>query len=449
MTATQVPGPQGSVLLGSLRELRRDPLAAYLAARRDFGDVVRFTAGPVGMRVSFYALLSAEGAQHLLATRTAAFRKDHSFYNEVRDLIGNGLLTSQDDEYLRQRRLIQPLFTKKRVNEYALAMAAETADLTKRWRDAPGGVVDVAEEMTGLTLRIVTRVLFGADGVFAEDAIKRSFPTLSESVVRRGFSPLRLPRGLPTPQNRRISAAQTALYRVCDRIIAERRGRDTEGVDLLSRLAQAGDSEDDRLSDPEIRDQVLVFLLAGHETTATSLAFALHLLARNPEIQRRAREEIGTVLKDEPPSAADYERLPYTTMVVKEAMRLYPAAPILGRLAVDDTEVDGFRIPAGSNVLTSAWVIHRHPRYWEDPERFDPSRFTAEREAARPRYAWIPFGGGPRACIGQHFSMLESVLALAVMLREYSFSAVDTEVKVRSGITLRAAGPLRCRIREH
>nr|WP_211207240.1 cytochrome P450 [Stackebrandtia nassauensis] len=441
---TTVPGPQGSVLLGSLRDLRRDPLTTYLDAQRSYGDVVRFTAGPPGLRVNFYALFSAEGAKHLLATEAATFRKDHSFYNETRAIIGNGLLTSQDDEYLRQRRLLQPLFTKKRVNEYDKAMDDETSALMKRWRDAPDGVVDVASEMTGLTLRIVSRALFGADSGAVEETIKQNFPILSTSVVKRGFSPVRVPRGWPTPENRRVAAARRELYRVCDRIIAAR--NDNHGEDLLSRLSQATTPEGDRLSPTEIRDQVLVFLLAGHETTATSLAFALHLLASHPEIQHQARDEIDAVLGGEPPTAADYDRLPYTTMVVKEAMRLYPAAPIVGRLATADTEVDGHLIPAGANVVCSAWVTHRHPRYWDDPEHFDPQRFTPEHEAARPRYAWIPFGGGPRACIGQHFSMLESVLTLAVMLREYSFDAIDTDPKVHTGITLRSTDPLRCRL---
>lgn len=193
---------------------------------------------------------------------------------------------------------------------------------------------------------------------------------------------------------------------------------------------------------------MLIFLLAGHETTATSLAFSLHLLARHPEQQARAREEVSRVLDDRTPEAADLDRLPYLTQVLKEAMRLYPAAPVIGRSSVAATEVGGLVIPAGADVILAPWVTHRHPRYWPDPDRFDPDRFTPEAEAGRPRYAWFPFGGGPRACIGQHFSMLESVIALAMILRSHEFEAVDTEVPVSAGITLRADGPIRCRIRD-
>lgn len=239
---------------------------------------------------------------------------------------------------------------------------------------------------------------------------------------------------------------------MCDRIIAERRRAGTAaqgaGEDLLSLLAAAKSSDDGEFDAAELRDQVLIFLLAGHETTATSLAFSLHLLARHPEQQALARAEVSRVLGDRAPEAADLERLPYLTQVLKEAMRLYPAAPVIGRRSVAATEIAGYTVPAGADVIIAPWVTHRHERYWPDPDRFDPDRFTPEAEAQRPRYAWFPFGGGPRACIGQHFSMLESVIALAMMLRAYEFEAVDTEVPVSAGITLRTTGPARCRVRK-
>jgi cytochrome P450 len=176
------------------------------------------------------------------------------------------------------------------------------------------------------------------------------------------------------------------------------------------------------------------------------VAFALHLLARHPDEQAKSRDEVDTVLHGRSPGAADLAALPYIAKVLKEAMRLFPAAPATGRRAVHDTEVDGYRIPAGANVFVSPWVTHRHPDYWDDPERFDPERFTPEAEAARPRYAWFPFGGGPRACIGQHFSMLESTLAIATVLQAYELTAIDTQVAVGQGITLRALGPVRCKL---
>ncbi|MEW2417570.1 cytochrome P450 [Streptomyces sp. NPDC046866] len=461
---TQAPSLAGVPLLGSLFDLKSDSLGTYLRAQQQHGDVVRITAGPPGLRAELYCVFSAEGAQQVLASESANFRKDNSFYEEIRESFGNGLLTSQDADYLRQRRLVQPLFTKRRVDGYAGAVADETRATLAAWEQAPGGTVDVADEMMHLALRAVARILFGTDVDATVDVVDRCFPVITEYVLRRGYSPANIPRSWPTPANKRAAAAMDELYAVCDRIIAERRaaaggtgeggpgegsagaGR-AAGDDLLTLLSAATSSEDAAFDAAELRDQVLIFLLAGHETTATSLAFSLHLLARHPEHQARAREEISRVLGDRTPEAADMERLPYLTQVLKEAMRLYPAAPVIGRGSVAATEVGGVTIPAGADVILAPWVTHRHPRYWSDPDRFDPDRFAPEAEAARPRYAWFPFGGGPRACIGQHFSMLESVIALAMLLRAYEFEAVDVDVPVSVGITLRTDGPTRCRIR--
>lgn len=448
---TGIPRLEGVPLLGSLADLKSDALGTYQRARELHGDVVRITAGPPGLRTELHCVFSAEGAQQVLATQAANFRKDNALYQEVRDALGNGLLTSQDEDYLRQRRLVQPLFTKRRVDGYADAVATETASTLAAWEAAPDGVVDVADEMMTLALRAVARILFGTDVDATADVVDRSFPVITAYVMRRGYSPVNIPRDWPTPGNKRAAAAMDELYAVCDGIIAERRstaaGTGATDEDLLSLLAAASSVDDGEFDATELREQVLIFLLAGHETTATSLAFSLHLLARHPELQDRARAEITAVLGDRTPEAADLDRLPYLTQVLKEALRLYPAAPVLGRRSVAAAEVDGHTIPAGADVIVAPWVTHRHPGYWPDPERFDPDRFTPEAEAARPRYAWLPFGGGPRACIGQHFSMLESVIALAMLLRAYEFEAVDTEVSVTAGITLRTTGPARCRIR--
>ncbi|GAU66256.1 putative cytochrome P450 [Streptomyces sp. NBRC 110611] len=453
-------------------DLRRDPLGTFLDAQRAHGDVVRLQAGPPGLRSVFHAVFAPEGVQQILASQAANFRKDHPFYEEVRQSFGNGLLTSQDADYLRQRRLVQPLFTRRRVDGYASAVATEAGALADRWRAARNGTVDLVPEMNRLALRTVSRILFGLDAEEAVAAIHRCAPVVNAYVVQRAYLPVKLPRRWPTPGNLRARAVTDELNALCDRIIAGRRavsrtadaphgpdgphrpdGRTADtpdrrhGDDLLSLLSAAGNAEDGSLDPTEIREQVLIFLLAGHETTATSLAFTLHLLARHPDEQAAVHEEIDRVLGDRTPTAADLDRLPYLTQVLKEAMRLYPAAPIVSRRAVDTTEIGGFRIPAGADVVVAPWVTHRNPALWADPERFDPRRFAPEREAGRHRYAWFPFGGGPRACIGQHFSMLESVLALAMLLRSYELEAVDREVPVAAGITLQATGPARVRLR--
>jgi len=445
----EIPGPKGLPLLGSALDLRRDSLDALLRARREFGDVVRISAGPPGLRSVMHCVFSAEGAQRVLATQTANFRKDNRLYEEIRLSIGNGLLTSQDADYLRQRRLIQPLFTKRQVDGYATAVTLEAGSMVERWRAARDTVVDVNREMDRFALRTVARILFGADIEAAADVVHDHFPVINAYVLRRGLSPVNPPRSWPLPTNRRAGEATRAVYAVCDRIIAERRAAGTTAAadDLLSLLSRASSEEDGSLDAAELRDQLLVFLIAGHETTGTSMTFALHLLSRHPEVQARAQEEVDRLPAGRTPLAAALDRLPYLTRVLKEAMRLYPAAPLIGRRSVEATEVDGHLIPAGADVLVPPWVIHRHPDLWEDPERFDPERFTPEREAARHRYAWFPFGGGPRACIGQHFAMLESVLALAVLLRAYDLEAVDREISLMAGITLQATGTARVRLR--
>ncbi|MFG2225792.1 cytochrome P450 [Streptomyces sp. NPDC048644] len=453
-TGAAVPGPAGLPVIGSMLDLRRDSLAAFLNAQRAHGDVVRLQAGPPGLRSVFYAAFAPEGVQQILGSEAANFRKDHPLYEEVRQALGNGLLTSQDEDYLRQRRLVQPLFTRRRVDSYAAAVTTEAATVADRWRTARHATVDVMSEMNRLALRTVSRILFGTDVEAAVDAVDRCLPVINSYVVRRAYAPLTLPRDWPTPGNRKVMAAIGELTAACDRIVAERRAApggagQAADADLLSLLAAAGNEADGSLDATEVREQVLIFLLAGHETTATSMAFTLHLLARHPEQQERVRDEIDRVLGDRTATAADLERLPELTMALKEAMRLFPPAPVISRRAVRATEIGGHPVPAGADVIVSPWVTHRHPGLWDDPERFDPQRFTPEQEAARHRYAWFPFGGGPRACIGQHFSMLESVLALATLLRAYDLEAVDHDVPVGAGITLQPMGTARVRLRPH
>ncbi|MDH6575283.1 cytochrome P450 [Kitasatospora sp. MAP5-34] len=449
MPSTRIPGPPGLPLIGSMFDLTRDPLRACLDAQREYGDVVRFTAGPPGLRAEFYMVFSPDGVQQVLAGQAANFRKENAIYEEVRISLGNGLLTAQDGDYQRQRRLIQPLFTRKRVDGYADAIGIESQALVERWAAVPDGVVDTVGELSRFALRTVARILFGTDVEAAIEVVRTSFPALGEYIMDRGFAPVRIPRQWPTPGNRKALTAQTELYRICDEIIARRRsqGQADEAEDLLGLLAAARGEGGEQLDASELRDQVLVFLLAGHETTATSLTFALHLLALHPEQRKRAQQEVDGVLADgRRPVAADLEALPYLTRVLKEAMRLYPAAGLVGRRAVAECEIDGQRIPAGADVIVSPWVTHRHPDHWENPAVFDPERFTPEREAARHRYAWYPFGGGPRACIGQHFSMLESVLTLAALLRAFDLEAIDTVVPVGQTLTLQAEGPVRVRL---
>lgn len=443
-----VPGPAGIPLLGSALDLRRDQLATLEEAHRRYGDVVRFFAGPPGLRVVMYAVFSPEGARQVLTGTGRCYTKGNLFYRETAAMLGGGILTSEGDRWQRQKRFIQPLFTRRRVAGYVEVMVEETAALIDRWHAAArhGGTVDAAKDMMHLTLAVIGRVLFGADLDNATPALREAFPVVNTHVLRRAQSPLRLPATWPTPANRRAARAQRQLYEVVEGIIDRRRGASAAGEDLLSLLLRARDPDAavgaDALDDAEVRDQVLIFLLAGHETTATALTFALHLLGRHPDVHQRVRVEAQRVLgaDDQRPTAERIAALGYTTQVVKEAMRLYPSAYVIGRQIPEGDVIDGYHLPPGADVFVSPWVTHRHPRVWEQPQRFDPDRFTPEQEKHRHRYAYLPFGGGPRACIGQYFSMLEATLATASIARAFDLHAPPGPVPLTTGITLRPAG---------
>jgi cytochrome P450 len=443
------PEPQGSRLFGSLFELRRDLLGANLRAMRECGDVVRFVAGPPGLRLAIYGVYHPDGVQQVLATGSARYGKGDTFYDEVRWALGNGIVTTEGERWRRQKRYIQPLFTHRQVAGYVPLIAREVTGLLDRWRQvaAGAGVVDLHGEMTRLTLRVVGSVLFGADVEEVIPVIRRAFPILSERILRRSLSPVRIPSTWPTPANRRDAAARQALYGVCDELISRRQAEPLGGSDLLSLLVEVRDAESGQpLDDAEIRDQVLIFLLAGHETTATALTFVLHLLGRHPDVQQRVQEEVEGVLGGRPPTFEHVAALAYTTMVVKEATRLYPPVFGIARLSQEADVVMGYEIPPRSTVVTSPWATHRHPAFWDDPERFEPERFAPEREALRHPYAYFPFGGGPRGCIGEYFSVLEAVVATAMVLQAFSLTSPPGPVPLATRITLCPASAVPCQL---
>ncbi|MDT0317118.1 cytochrome P450 [Streptomyces millisiae] len=450
MNPIEVPTASGLPLLGSILDLRRDPLGTYERARREHGDVVRIVAGPPGLRSEIYFVFSAAGAQQVLASQAADFRKDDVFSLEMRETFGNGLLSSLDEDHLRQRRLLSPLFTKRKVAEYADAVCDEVERLCGEWEADGGTGADLNEDMSRLTVRMITRILFGADAEEAAAVVRRCMPVLGMYTLKRGLMPLNLPRSVPTPANRRAAAAQAELYALCDRFIEQRRAsgasRQDGADDLLTLLINARSDEDSPLTDRELRDQALVFLLAGSDTTATSLTFAMHLLARHGDVQDDTRAEVLATLGARRPTPGDLDAMPAVERALKEAMRLYPAAPVLIRRAARDAVVDGYAIPAGSHVYVCPWVTHRHPSYWPEPERYDPARFRPERADGRPRYAWFPLGGGPRSCIGNHFAMLQMKLAVAMLLQRYRFSGLEEEVPIEVGVTIRAARTVGCRL---
>jgi cytochrome P450 len=449
MNTAAPPRPRAHPLLGSTLDLRRNQIGTYERAMRESGDVVRLTIGLPGLRFDMYCLFHPDGVRAVLAGSREGYSKGNRFYRQVAEVFGWGLLTSEGELWQRQRRLIQPLFTRRQIATYVDLMAEEAAAVAGRWERVArnGGVVDANVEMVQLALRVVGRAIFGDDTTKASAVLDSSFAVLNRHTFRRAMSPLATPASWPTPDNRRAERARRALYAVVDELIA-RRGRDgVDGDDLLARLLAARNPETGAVMDAQqVRDEALIFLLAGHETTSTALTFTLHLLARHPAEQRLVQDEVDGVLDGHPPTSDDAPALARTAMAIKEAMRLYPPAYALGRLVESDQEVSGYVIPAGSNVVVSQFATHRHPQFWEDAEAFQPARFTAEREAERHRYAYFPFGGGPRACIGSHFAMLEATIAVALLLQRFQIHSEQETVPLDSaGITLRPAGavPLR------
>jgi cytochrome P450 len=427
-----------------LRDMKRDILGTLERAHRQHGDLVVLEAGPRGLRSRIHACFHPDAVRHVMATEADRYRKENRFYREIRWALGDGLLNSQDERWKRQRRFIQPLFTRKRIAGYAEGMGAEAEALSAQWRRA-ASPVDLHAEMSRVTLRIVGRLLFGADVERAVPVVAYAFPVLGEYARLRSYNPLPLPRSWPLPANRRAAAAQEAVYRVCDDLIAERRASGAPGDDLMGLLIAARDG-DEALDDTEIRDQVLIFLLAGHDTTAIALTFALHLLGHHRDAQERVRAEVAEVAGGRTPGPADVERLSYTTMVLKEAMRPYPPAWAVGRHVADGDEIGGYTIPPGADVVVSPWVTHRHPEFWDAPLRFDPERFSPAAEAERHRHAYFPFGAGPRACIGQYFSMLEAAILLAVLVRDHDLTSLSDHVPLAPRITLHPAVPVPSRL---
>jgi cytochrome P450 len=435
------PRPRGNRLLGFALELQRNQLRTYERAMRRYGDVVRLVVGPPGLRFELCCAFHPDGVQRVLAGAREGYSKQTPGYREIAAAIGRGLVTSEGQLWQRQRRLIQPLFTRKQIATYATLMAEEAARAADRWDRAvgPRGTIDAHSEMMRLTLRVVGRAIFGADVDHASEVIRRTFPVLTRHTFRRAMAPVAPPAAWPTPGNLRAAGAQRALYALADDLIARRRTAGLGGQDLLSRLLDARDPETGLAMEiQQVRDEALIFLLAGHETTSSALTFTLQLLGRHPDEQQRVADEVAAVLAGRRPTVDDVPALQRTAMVLKEAMRLYPPLYALARRAEREDEIGGHRIPAGSLLVVSQWATHRHPRIWDDPETFDPDRFTPEREAARHRYAYFPFGGGPRACLGSHFAIQEAQIALAVLLQRYRIRAPLAPIPLdTSGMTLR------------
>jgi len=427
-------GPKGRLLVGSLPEFRRDMLGFFAACARDYGDVV-----PIRVVNRHLILLSHPDLIEEVLTARARHTTKTAILNMLRPVLGDGLLLSEGDSWLRQRRLMQPAFHRQRITGYGDVMAGYAERGMADWRD--GQTRDVHADMMAITQGIVAKTLFDAD--VSDDAfdVGRALHVLMEDFSRRRTALFALPGFVPTPARRRARAAVERLDRIVYDIIATRRASGEDRGDLLSILLAARDADDgSRMTDRQVRDEIMTLFLAGHETTAVSLSWTWYLLAQHPEAEATLATELHSVLGGRLPTVADLPQLRYAEMVVMESMRLYPPAFTLTRRVAEACEVGGHRIEAETTLIMSQWIVQRDARWFDTPAAFRPERWENDLAKRLARYAYFPFGGGPRLCIGNTFAMMEATLLLATIAQRFRFRlAPGASVKPLLSVTLRPA----------
>jgi cytochrome P450 len=432
MTArTLPPGPKARPVRGLLPEWRRDPLTFLTDAARDYGDVVRLRIGPI----NFYLLNHPDLIEAVLVTHNKVMTKGRGL-EATEEVLGNGLLTSEGDFWRRQRRLAQPGFHKDRITAYADTMVRFTEEHIAPWQ--AGETRDIHREMMRLTSAIAAKTLFSADVRGDTDAVGTALDITIDMFQRRVRSLIKIPHSWPTPANRRFMRAVNQLDEVIYKIIEQRRAGGEDPGDLLSMLMNAVDEDGSRMTPKQLRDEVMTLFLAGHETTANTLSWTWYLLGQNPAVADRLHEEVAAVLGGRAPTPSDLPRLPYVEAVVNEALRVYPPAWVMGRHASAPLQLGEYEFPAEVDYMFSQWVMHRHPAYFADPLSFKPERWLDGLAKRLPAFAYFPFGGGPRMCIGKGFALMEAQLLLATIVQRYRFALVPGQVVVANpAITLR------------
>jgi cytochrome P450 len=424
------PGPSEGLRRWSLAPLSASPLEYFSRIARDYGDVA-------GLRILNFKTLFVnhpDTIEEVLVTHARKYTKGRVL-RANRHVFGEGLLTSEGDFWLRQRRLAQPAFHRAHIASYAATMAEYSERLIGEWKS--GEERDAHAEMMRLTLQIVGKTLFDADVERDARDVGKSLELLLEigANFRRTIF---VPHWLPTPKNLQVKREIAHIESILYRIIAERRASGRDTGDLLSMLLAAQDEDGSRMTDKQLRDETITLFLAGHETTASTLSWAWWLLAQNPTVEARLHAELDTVLGERVPTLDDLQKLAYTGHVVTEALRLYPAAWGMARLVVEEHEIAGYPMTKGMGVAMAQWVVHRDPRWYERPEEFLPERWEGDLLKRLPRFAYFPFGGGPRQCIGNAFAVMEAALILATVARKFRLKLVPGHPVVPlASITLR------------
>ena len=432
------------------------PFRQRIAAVREFstgterlrdvgGPVTSFTLGPRWLMPPMVLATSPHAIRDILSTKDDSVDKTTPVFDQVRRIIGASLTDLPFEMWKPRRRTLQPVFTKQRVSEFGGHMEQAARSLGEGWRE--DAEVDLDAECRTLTLRALGRSVLGLDLEQRADEVSEPLRVAFTYAVGRAKRPLRAPHWLPTPARQRARAASAKLHALTREILQGCRADPTRVAPLVQALIAAEDPETGkRLSDEEICDELVMFLFAGHDTTATTLTYALWSLGRHADCQDRVATEVAA-LPDRPLTPDDIPRLGYTVQVIRESLRLCPPAPTGTRMASRDVEVGGYLVPKGTMLLIGRMAVQRDPQLWDDPLRFDPERFNPENFKALDRWQYVPFGGGPRSCIGDHFAMLEVTLALATLIRGSEICSLDDEFPLALHFTMIAGGPIRARVR--
>jgi cytochrome P450 len=441
-SAREAPGPKGLPVLGQIGEFRANPLALLTRSINQYGDVVK-----LNLTRTAFIVNHPDGVRRVLHDHHLNYKKNF-VYDRLKSMLGEGLLTSAGDLWKRQRKLAQPAFHRQRIKGFADLMSTHTARMLERWKAlaAARKTFDVHQEMMRLTFSIIGEALFSLNLEDGAAEVGRALHDALEISQRRFTAMVIPPKVIPTPDNRRFAAAMQVLDKVVEEIIQTRRAAPDAGHDLLGMLMAARDEETgEAMDNRQLRDEVMTMVLAGHETTANALSWVFYLLSKNPAVARRVQQEAREVLGQRAPGMEDLPNLRYTQQVIEESMRLYPPAWIIGREAVEDDVIQGFRIPKGSSILLVPFTTHRHPDFWDNPEGFDPDRFAPELSQKRHRYAYFPFAAGPRMCIGDGFAKMEMPIILAMVAQRYAVNLepgfvpeLDPVVTLRPGNGIQA-----------
>jgi len=428
------PGPRGVPLLGNALAFGRDPLRFFTECVRQYGDVTAFRIG------AWPALLvnNPDDIEYILVKNHRGFTKNRHFWRYVRAIFGAGLLSAHGDDWQRQRRHMAPAFSNQRLARYGQVMVRHADTMLGGW--TPGERLDVHTEIMAMTLEIAAETLFGTSVTRDIADIEQSTNVLMAEISARLRRPIFIPDAVPIPGNLRYRRALRRIDELVARIIAERRQSGSDRGDLLSLLLATRYENGEPMNERQVRDEVVTMLLAGHETTALALSWTCYLLSRHPTVESRLAAELQDVLGGRLPTVEDLPRLQLCEHAINEALRLYPPAWAVGREATHSGEIGGYFVPAGTTIFMAPWVLHRDSRYFDNPNEFRPDRWASASTKQLPRFAYMPFGGGPRVCIGNRFAMMETVLILATIAQRFVLEAQKERPEPFPSITLRPKG---------